>query len=154
MIGAPPVTSPGTARSAHQRSTLRGSRPRSDTISPDFKNASETTTASSNMPPGLERRSMIYPKGLLPTLFLMPATAATTSAPVCSEKPVTEIMPMRSFTSHCTGFRSIIARVSVTSNGPSRPGRKIVSLILVPGAPRMASTASSKVPPTISLPSR
>ena len=50
-------------------------------------------------------------------------TAATTSSPVSSEKPVMVITPILSFTSQRTGFRSMTARVMETSNGPSRPAK-------------------------------
>ena len=39
------------------------------------------------------------------------------------------------------------SRTNATSNGLSRPGRTTVRLILVPGTPRIDSTASSSVPP-------
>jgi hypothetical protein len=56
------------------------------------------------------------------------------------------MMPTRSLISHFTGLSSMRSRISATSNGLSRPGRTTVSVILLPGVPRIASTASSSVP--------
>jgi len=70
-----------------------------------------------------------------------------TSAPVFAEKLTMLMTPMPFFTSHFTGFSWMISRVRVRSIGLSRPGRTMVSLICVPGAPRILSTASSSVPP-------
>ena len=70
-----------------------------------------------------------------------------TSAPVLAEKLTMVMTPMSFFTSHLTGLSWMISRVSVRSIGLSRPGRTSVSFRLVPGAPRILSTASSSVPP-------
>ncbi len=41
--------------------------------------------------------------------------------------------PMPSLTSHLTGRSSILARTRATSNGLSRPGRTMVTVVLLPG---------------------
>jgi hypothetical protein len=51
-----------------------------------------------------------------------------------------------------TGFSSIRSRITVRSNGLSRPGRTMVSLIDVPGLPRIFSTASSRLKPNKNSP--
>ena len=63
------------------------------------------------------------------------------------------MMPTPFFTSHLTGFWMITSRFMLTSIGLSRPGRTSVSAIGVPGVPRIWLIASSRVDPTISLPS-
>ena len=82
-----------------------------------------------------------------PVALSMLTSASRVSAPVWAEKPLTLMMPTLSFTSHLTGRSSIRSRVMETSNGLSRPGRTMVSLTVVPGLPRIFSTASSSVKP-------
>ena len=77
----------------------------------------------------------------------MPTSAASVAAPVWAEKPLMLMTPMPSLTSHLTGFSSIRSRTSATSNGLSRPGRTMVSLIPVPGVPRIFSTDWSRSSP-------
>ena len=55
------------------------------------------------------------------------------ASPVWAEKPLMLMMPTPSLTSHLTGLSSIRSRMMATSNGLSRPGRTMVSLIAVPG---------------------
>jgi hypothetical protein len=77
----------------------------------------------------------------------MLAIAASASSVVVRLKLLTLMTPMPSLTCHFTAGSSMMARVIATSNGLSRPGRTMVSLIDEPGVPRIWSTASSSVPP-------
>ena len=77
----------------------------------------------------------------------MSAIARWVASVVTRLKVVTVRMPTPSRTSERTAGMSMIARVMATSNGRSRPGRTTVRLTLVPGWPRIRSTASSRVPP-------
>ena len=145
--GAPLARSPGSAKK-RSMSPLR--RPRCDTISPRSRNRSLIPTASSSNPPGFERRSTIQPRGFLPSDFSTAIIAARMSVVASAEKLVTVSTPTSPLTSHLTGFRSMTSRISDISIGLSWPSRTMVTSILVPGRPRICSTASSSVRPKIS----
>lgn len=84
---------------------------------------------------------------MCPSALSIAATAARVSAPVWAEKVLMLMMPMPSFTSHFTGFWTMISRVMVAVIGFSWPGRTSVSVTLVLAGPRICEIASSSEPP-------
>ena len=135
--GFPFAKSPGLAK---VRSISVLFLPRVDTISPESRNASDTSIAAVRYPPGLLRTSKTYP---ITSFFSSAFNASRNSLAVVAPKSEIRMYPIflsSPFSSNLTDFTLIIARFNVMVRG-SWPSEMMVNLTLVPGRPFIFLTA-------------